>query len=132
MIVVDSSIWIAHVRGDLLPGVRWLKSTAIPTDILLGDLVLLELLRGARDEQQASRLEQDLRRFPQVQMINSQRAVRAARNYRHLRKLGITPRKAIDVIIATFCIDDGHQLLHNDRDFDHFETHLGLAVFKLA
>ena len=28
---------------------------------------------------------------------------------------------------ATFCIAEGHQLLHNDRDFEAFSRHLGMA-----
>lgn len=42
--------------------------------------------------------------------------------------LGITVGKAIDAVIATRCIANGLTLLHNDRDFDPFVTHLGLRV----
>ncbi len=31
-------------------------------------------------------------------------------------------------LIATFCLTRGHALLHNDRNFDPFEEHLGLTV----
>ncbi len=55
-------------------------------------------------------------------------AVAAANNYRLLRSRGITIRKTIDCLIATFCIAEGHILLHDDRDFDLFEDHLGLQV----
>ncbi len=55
-------------------------------------------------------------------------AVAAAENYRILRTKGITVRKTIDCLIATFCIREGHELLHRDRDFDPFEMHLGLQV----
>jgi predicted nucleic acid-binding protein len=37
-------------------------------------------------------------------------------------------RKTIDCIIATFCIREGHSLLHRDRDFYPFETYLELSV----
>lgn len=30
-------------------------------------------------------------------------------------------RKTIDIIIATFCTENGRELLHNDSDFQHFE-----------
>jgi len=42
------------------------------------------------------------------------------------RQKGIAVRKAIDSLIATYCID--HELLHTDRDFDPYEKHLGLLV----
>ena len=45
-----------------------------------------------------------------------------------LRQHGHTVRKTIDCLIATFCLLQGHSLLHRDRDFDHFEKFLGLAV----
>jgi len=55
-------------------------------------------------------------------------AIQAARNFRVLRKKGVTIRKTIDTLIATRCIEGGYELLHNDRDFDPFEKHLGLRV----
>jgi predicted nucleic acid-binding protein len=44
---------------------------------------------------------------------------------------GVTVRGTVDAIIATFCIERGHVLLHSDRDFDGFELHLGLIVLRL-
>jgi predicted nucleic acid-binding protein len=55
-------------------------------------------------------------------------AIRAARNCRALRKLGLTVRNTIDTVMATRCIDSGYTLLHSDRDFDPFLKHLGLRV----
>jgi predicted nucleic acid-binding protein len=59
-------------------------------------------------------------------------AIQAAKNSRTLRAMGITVRKTIDSIIATRCIVSGHMLLHNDRDFDVFEKHLGLRCVSVA
>ena len=50
-----------------------------------------------------------------------------ARHYRQLRSKGITVRKTIDLVIGTFCIANGHSLLHADRDFEPMEEHLGLS-----
>ena len=61
-------------------------------------------------------------------MLDAAIAVEAARNYRRLRAQGITIRKPIDMIIATFCLTYGHALLHNDRDFGPMVTHLGLQA----
>jgi hypothetical protein len=55
-------------------------------------------------------------------------AIQAARNFRTLRSRGVTIRKTIGTIIATFCIENDYDLLHNDRDFDAFAKHLGLRV----
>jgi predicted nucleic acid-binding protein len=61
-------------------------------------------------------------------MLGDQQAVETARLYQALRGLGLTPRKTIDVIIGTFCIRRGYQLLHQDRDFEPMHTHLGLRA----
>ena len=53
-------------------------------------------------------------------------AIESARNYRLLRKRGITIRRTIDCLIATFCINHNLPLLHDDQDFRPFEQHLGL------
>ena len=57
-------------------------------------------------------------------------AVKSSQNYRTLRHKGITVRKTIDCLIATFVIERGYTLLHSDRDFDPFEMHLGLHVAR--
>ena len=54
-------------------------------------------------------------------------AIQAARNFRTLRRLGVTLRKTIDTLIATRCIESGLALLYSDRDFDPFVEHLGLG-----
>jgi len=129
VIVVDSSVWIANLRDLDTAPVRRLRAIDHMTEpVLVGDLILLEVLQGARDEQHASRIEQALRRFPVEPMLDADLAVRAARNVRSLRARGITVRKTIDIIIGTFCIERGHQLLHDDRDFLPMATHLGLRV----
>jgi predicted nucleic acid-binding protein len=128
MIVVDSSVWIAHLRGTDTPEVRKLRALDEPDQILLGDLILLEVLQGARDERHAGLLERQLRQFQIASMLSPTLAPRIARNYRYLRDRGVTPRKTIDMIIGTFCIEGGHRLLHADRDFDPLVEQLGLLV----
>jgi predicted nucleic acid-binding protein len=61
-------------------------------------------------------------------MLGREVALLSARNYRRLRKRGVTPHKTIDVMIASFCLQNDHGLLHSDRDFDPMGRHLGLRV----
>jgi predicted nucleic acid-binding protein len=96
--------------------------------ILVGDLILLEVLQGARDEAHATRIERGLRRFEVVPLLDADLAPRAARNYRKLRDLGVTIRETADIIIGTFCIERRCSLLHDDRDFAPMEQHLGLVA----
>jgi hypothetical protein len=129
VIVVDTSVWIAHFRNEPSAAVTKLRAIANPNDIIVGDLILLECLQGARDEAHAAQIEAALRTFQIEDMLGDQRAVETARLYRALRALGQTPRKTIDVIIGAFCIRRGYQLLHQDRDFEPMSAHLGLRAF---
>lgn len=127
MILVDSSIWI-----DKLARRRTLQTQALEAliiagqDIGVGDLMLVEVLQGTRDERTYRAAHARLSEFATVQISDHRVAVQAARHYRHLRGLGITIRKTIDTLIATRCILDRLPLLYSDRDFDPFVQHLGL------
>ncbi len=133
MIVVDSSVWIAQLRGQATAPVQRLRALVAEDDdqVLIGDLILLEVLQGARDDAHAARIERALRAFNIAPMLDPTIAVQAARNYRLLRARGITIRKTIDMIIGTSCLLGGHALLHDDRDFDPMAEHLGLRIVPI-
>ncbi len=128
MILVDSSVWIAHLRGTSNLATAKLAEAAAREPLLVGDIILLEILQGARDGAHAARIERGLRQYLLVPLLTADLASLAARNYRKLRELGITVRKTADLIIGTFCIEHRHALLHDDRDFVPMEEHLGLRV----
>ena len=128
MIIVDSSVWIDALWGVSNPHSKWLGAALGKHQIGLTSLILCEVLQGIRTEAQFRNSRRELLEFPIFENFTAQLAVASARNFRILRGRGITIRKSIDCMIASFCIAEGFQLLHRDRDFDHFETHLGLAV----
>ncbi|MCF6117995.1 PIN domain nuclease [Mesorhizobium muleiense] len=128
MIVVDSSVWIAHLRDTDSVSVGKLRHLDDTQEILVGDLILLDVLQGALNEPHAQLIERNLRQFTIVPMLDPATAVEAARNYRMLRQRGITIRRTVDMIIGTFCILGGHALLHDDRDFDPMVRYLGLRA----
>ncbi len=128
MILVDTSVWIAHLRGDRTQATAKLEVAAMREPLLIGDLILLEVLQGARNEAHALRIERGLRSYAVAPLLDAELAVEAARNYRKLRELGITIRKTADLVIGTFCIEHGHSLLDDDRDFEPMERHLGLKI----
>jgi predicted nucleic acid-binding protein len=111
VILVDSSVWITHLRGRTTPATIRLEAAAAREPLLLGDLILLEILQGARDDAHAAGIERALRHYAVVALLDADLAIRAARNYRTLRGLGIATRKTADIIIATFCIERHHALL---------------------
>jgi predicted nucleic acid-binding protein len=120
MIVVDSSVLIDHLRG--VPSAQvalWQRLVRENDDqILIGDLVLLEVLQGVRDARQAAAVEAALCAFQTAPMLDPVLAVAGASHDRHLRSLGITIRRTVDLVIGTFCIVRNHMLLHCDRDFE--------------
>ena len=128
MILVDSSVWIAHLRGHRTPAAVKLEAAVAREPLLVGDLILLEVLQGARDGNHAARIERALRQYAVVPLLDADLASRAAWNYRKLRELGVTMRKTADIIIGTYCIEHSHSLLHDDRDFAPMAAHLGLQV----
>ena len=128
MIVVDSSVWIGFFNGKVTPQTSKLLSFMGNEPLLVGDLILCEILQGARTKTHARMLEEELRKFDMVAMLNPELAIAAAKNYRVLRGEGITIRKTIDLVIGTFCIAHQHTLLHDDRDFGPMETYLGLRT----
>ncbi len=128
MVIVDSSVWIDYLLDRVNRQTDWLDAAVGRQEIGLTSLILCEILQGVRSRAQFRGFQRELLRFPVFDACGTQLAISAARNYRALRDRGITVRRTIDCFIATFCIESDHQLLHNDRDFDVFETHLGLRV----
>ena len=132
MIVVDSSVWIDFLNGRNAPHVRRLRAVLGTEEIIVGDLMLCEVLQGLDSERTALEVEGLLRRFEVVAMAGDAIAVLAARNFRSLRKNGVTVRKTIDLLIGTWCIENRRPLLHNDNDFRPMAQHLGLIEVPMT
>lgn len=128
MIVVDSTVWIDFFNGVATEQVHRLRGLLGRREILVGDLILCEVLQGFRSERDAATARRALSAFDFAPIVGRDVALRAAANYRVLRRRGITVRKTIDLLIGTFCIEGGHRLLHADRDFAPMAEHLGLTA----
>lgn len=128
MILVDSSVWIDYINGVEKPHTDSLHRLLGEEQLLMGDLILAEVLQGFQDQRTFNVVRSLLTSLEIVSVCDPEVAIQAANNLRTLRRLGVTVRKTIDTIIATRCIADGYELLHNDRDFDPFVKHLGLKV----
>jgi predicted nucleic acid-binding protein len=128
VILVDSSVWIDFFRGASTAASEKLDRILDTERLYVGDLIVTEVLQGFRDERDFKAAKQTLESFSMVQIGGEDIAVQAAQNFRLLRAKGLTVRKTIDTLIATRCIRNGFRLLHSDKDFDHFEAHLGLQV----
>lgn len=137
-VFVDSSVWVDHLRGFDSRETRLLRSLlrrldpragiGEPVEIVVGDMVLLEVLRGIEDDRQRQRVCESLLAFETVTVGGPATALLAVEHYLALRRLGQTVRKAIDCLIAAWCIEHDVPLLQADRDFLPFARHRGLVL----
>jgi predicted nucleic acid-binding protein len=128
LILVDSSVWIGFFNGALTRQTDKLDGLLGTEDLAIGDLVLMEVLQGFRSDRDFTKAQKLLTSLTVVELGGQDIAIQAARNFRALRALGATVRKTIDTMIATWCIENGCELLHDDRDFDPFVRDLGLRA----
>jgi predicted nucleic acid-binding protein len=128
MIVADTSAWIDYVRGINGPHTNLLDYELVHNRIITGDLIITEFLQGFRSEKDYQAAKEIMESLEYHDFVGKEIALQSAQNFRILQRSGITVRKTIDVMIATFCIENGFELLHNDRDFDPMEELLGLKV----
>ena len=126
MIVVDSSVWIDYFRGVSTLQTDRLDTLLGAEPLAIGDVILTEVLQGFVQERAFNQALALLTSLTLVEVGGQEIAIQAARNFRTLRVHGVTPRKTIDTLIATCCIERGHALLYSDRDFEPFVEHLGL------
>ena len=131
MLVVDSSVWIDFFNGASNPVHATLRRLleAGEVRIVVPDLVLFEVLRGFRDERDLREARALMEGLHIEETGGAALALAAAQHYRSLRAAGITVRSALDVLVASFCIERNYALLHRDHDFAAFERHRGLRVF---
>jgi predicted nucleic acid-binding protein len=128
VVIIDTTVWIDYLRGTENPETRWLDGELQRQRLGLTDLILCEVLQGIRDENTFERVQSELLKFQVFHTGGTALAIAASQNYRALRERGYTVRKTIDCLIASFCLQAGHELLHRDQDFDPFEKVLGMRV----
>lgn len=128
MILVDSSVWIDYFTNRDTPETDKLDSLLGKVPIAIGDLILAEVLQGFRKDEDFNHARELFSSLALFSMVGPELALKSAMNFRLLRKKGITVRKTVDTIIATYCIESQLSLLASDRDFLPFHEHLGLEM----
>ena len=128
LILVDSSVWIDYFNGNSTEATEYLEVSLGKEDLIIGDLILTEVLQGFRGDKDFDKAKELLTSFDVHSLLGEEIAVKSADNFRILRKKGLTVRKTIDVIIATYCIEHHISLLQADKDFTPFASHLGLRI----
>ena len=128
MVIVDSTVWVDYFNGVHTPETDWLDFALDRQRLAITSLILCEVLQGVRTEREALQVRTELLRLEVFGALSPDVAILAALNCRLLRRRGLTVRKIVDLLIASFCIQEQHALLHHDRDFDPFEEFMGLTV----
>jgi predicted nucleic acid-binding protein len=126
LILVDSSVWIDYFRGIPSPEPNRLDALFGEEALIVGDIILAEVLQGFRSEKDFDAALRLFATLPAADLAGREVAIESARNFRRLHERGVTVRKTIDTLIATWCILNDVPLLYSDRDFDPFVEHLGL------
>ncbi|MGH9078149.1 MAG: type II toxin-antitoxin system VapC family toxin [Acidimicrobiales bacterium] len=131
MTLVDTSAWIEFLRAtgsDTHRAVRQLLEDHAPLHTT--DVVVMEVLAGARDEGHLQRLRRMLARCDHVAVEGLASYESAAHQYRACRQAGETVRALTDCLIGAVALRTGVPVLHNDRDFDVLARHAGVPALR--
>jgi predicted nucleic acid-binding protein len=117
VILIDTSVWIEVLRDKSGRIVNVFRERIGEEIIAFSRFTQLELLQGAKNEQEWQQLDSYL--STQYYFETTEDTWRdAARIYFELRKSGITINSPIDCCIAQLAIEAQLLLLHRDKDFE--------------
>jgi predicted nucleic acid-binding protein len=131
VILVDTSAWVAWLRGDGSLAHRTLRQLIVDdADIGLTEPVAMELLAGGRGAAHRRQLAALIRRFEILPVWGLDDYEAAGDLWATLRRRGVTVRSIFDCLIACVAIRNDAPLLHADRDFAHIAEHTELRVYR--
>lgn len=129
MILIDTSVWVEFLRGTgSAPDERIDRLLADESPIATTDVVLMELLAGAREQRHRQQLRKLLARCEFIAVEGPGDYERAAGIYRACRHGGETVRKLTDCLIAQVAMRSDCGLLHADGDFGAIARHVPLDL----
>ena len=129
MILVDSSAWVEFLRATGSPAHRQLRAALEgEAELACTDVIVMEILAGARDEPDRDRLRRLLHGQEFLAVDGPADYEQAAELYRLCRRGGETPRKLTDCLIAAVAIRNGAELLCEDADFAAIARHSPLRL----
>lgn len=123
--LVDSSVWLDYFSGVQSPATDLLDQLLGQAPLTVADVTFEEVLQRLPDERNRQLAAEALRKFWIVEIHGLGLAQASAANGHALRARGLDP-DPVACRIATFCIENGFALLHDDEEYDAFEEHLGL------
>ena len=127
MLLADTSAWVEYVRDTGSPTSERLEHHLKADELLTTDVVVMELLAGARDDAHETRLAALLSLALSLPVERTD-WTEAARLQRRCRAQGETVRRLPDCLIAAVAIRTGAEVLHSDKDFDTLARHTALRA----
>ncbi len=124
MYLVDTSVWIDYINGMEAEHVVFLDQLlANPLAVGLTDLIYMEILQGAKNQQAFDHFTRYFsgQKFYRLQREEKSYAA-AAQIYFDCRRRGITIRSSLDCLMAQCAIENELILLHNDKDFQQMSS----------
>jgi predicted nucleic acid-binding protein len=133
LILVDSSAWVDFLRATGSPAhLRVRSALQDGTDLACTDVIVMEILAGARDDADRDRLRRLLYGLEFLGVEGPADYENAAELYRLCRRGGETPRKLSDCLIAAVAIRNDAELLCEDADFLAIARHAPLRLTSLT
>ena len=129
MILADTSAWVEYDRATgSSVDVRLSELIAAGGPVAVTDLVVMEVLAGARDDKRETDLRRLLLRFTWLSFDAAVDFDGALRIYRRCRSVGVTPRGLLDCMIAAVAWREGAALLAHDADIGRVARVIGIGV----
>ena len=117
MTLVDTSVWIEIFKDKTGNIVKAFQKTIGSDNYVMSRFNQLELLQGARDQNEWEMLEDYLSTQYFLEATQDTWS-KAARIYFELRRKGFTINSPVDCCIAQVALEYGAILLHRDKDFE--------------
>jgi predicted nucleic acid-binding protein len=119
VILADSSAWVEYLRATGSPMHRRMRQLIdAEAGVVTTDVVVMELLAGAADAEELTKLRRLLLRFEHLPVDPLDDFETAAELYRRCRRGGETVRTLMDCLVAAVALRTGAAVLHQDRDYD--------------
>jgi predicted nucleic acid-binding protein len=132
LILADTSAWVEFLRGTGHPVHHRLRTLLLEDRVAITEVVVMELLAGARAGSELRELRSRLVALPILPVEGLVDFEEAALLYRTCREGGETVRDLRDCLIAAVAIREGASVLHNDSDFEVLGRHTGLRIEPAA
>lgn len=124
--LIDTTVWVKYLRGMDLSMKDRISALVLEDKAMTSEIIVLEILRGARSGREYRMLYEDFLALP---VLNMDRAVweTAWETAYKLRKKGINVPMA-DVMISAIAIHYKCTLMHCDKHFTLVSKHTGLKA----